>query len=94
MECWFCGSIRCVEEWHEGGRSMPMCCNHSCVVRVALRLRELGEEQYADALDCAIGIETRPMFCKWSPPAAGQWEGPAPHRATCAGTQLETASVR
>lgn len=71
MECWFCGSIRGVEEWHtEDGQTMPMCCNHSCVVRAALRFRELGEEWYADMLDCAVGIETRPKFCKWSPPAA------------------------
>lgn len=51
-----------------GKKKMPMCRKHDSSTRVALRLRELGETDYANTLDDAVGIDTRPQFVVWIAP--------------------------
>ena len=73
--CWFCGSINGVEVWTNkklaylaDGAKMSMCDAHSASTRASLKLRDLAQGKFADDLDNAIGIETRPEYCKWIDP--------------------------
>lgn len=73
--CWFCGSTTGVEVWRNDAlrvlmenTEMPMCDTHSATTRASLSLRKFGEDELANELDGAIGIDMRHEYCKWIAP--------------------------